>query len=469
MSQRYPLSALPDEIQDLIDEESGGPVGNTILAAAIDTCIAAASSSIVRCVLPDGRKMPCTVFSFVEGDPGTGKSKYIQIAAEPTVSWDKCQKEKEGIDINQHQAAETVWNSKIRALTRQIDKCVEAGDSTEDLEAQLATAYSERPKAPSDQPRLIDDTTIPALLRTLAVRHAAILMPDEGGTMLLSMLPRDFNTLAALWSGKPIQINRVGEAPLSASGQLSLMCPVQPEIHRAANKKSGHFFKSSGLGARFQYYIIPSGQPDPTHFRVANTGQAFGRYRGRIHAMLDESLHVKEIDDLYEITFSPRAARALGCIVDGYRTDMLDQRNAHCVDYLAKMGDHIARWAARYHAYLGLKGSIQPEMVERGDAIMRYHLKTSDQLHMPRRRSNTSRESAWRRDAKALHGWLLDHPGGFYHSEIGQIAMALGMPYTSRVRRAICRLEDYDLIRIDERRNDLLIRAKRSFLDIDYD
>ena len=469
MSLRYAIHALPDDLRDLFDEESSGPVGDLILAAFLDASIAVASSAVARCALPDGRTMPPTSYGILEAESGTRKTYYSQLLTAPILSWTERQKDKEGIDINRHQAAETIWNAKIRVLSRQIDKRVEAGDPTDDLQDQLAKTYSEKPKTPTNRSILLDDTTTPAALRTLAERHFAALMPDEAGTAMLSTQPKDSHTLAALWGGSPIQINRVGEAPLEASGQLTILFPIQPDILRAIEKKKGHFLKASGLNARFQHYLVPPGHPDPTHLRAENAGKALARYGDRMHAVLDGSLGIKKVADLHEINFSARAARALGKIVHDYRTDMLDQRNAHCQDYLAKMGDHIARWATRYHVFLGLEGSIQPEMVERGDAIMRYHLKVFDRLHMPRRRATTSREPAWRREAKALHRWLLDHPGGFYHSEIGQIAMVLGMPYTSRIRRAIYRLEDYDLVRINERHNDLIIRSKRSLLDIDYD
>lgn len=430
----FPREALPGLLRDLLIERSDNPKDDAVAASVIEALTALLASGLAEYEKPEGGTAPLSSYGILLGSSGIGKSFHYAPLVAPIEAWSNANMERNAISEILQKADHLIWRKQVAQLGKVVQLCIANCLPTDGFRTALADVYDREPKPPEVQSLMQDDTSIAAMLRSLATWPLSGWVVDEGALALSMLRNKDFHTLASLWAGKTIQHQRVGEPRREIKGYLSLLFMVQPDIFRPYLKKKGEQFKGSGFAARALYYPTLDewvGAEDPGY---AIRGAAYGKYVSLVDAMLDEiNARIKSKHaSVRTVAFDNRAAGQLLLIQKESQRNMSDRKNAYARDFLAKFSTHIARMAAKNHVFLGREGEVSVELVEMAEQVCLYHLDGYRWVHEP-----VIEEPQKVRDAFALLD-LLNERGasGVFYRHFDKVALLLGIT-TTRVRSAV--------------------------------
>lgn len=355
-------------------------------AASLSAAISVAASGVARVRRLEGPKSPVTEMAMSCATSGAGKSLHLESALGPIE--DRIAQVRRDISKEQlHQDVNMlVWKKKLSATERMITRDYDGTHSTVRAHAaHLLNLYAEKPTVPANPDIIYRDTTIQAILHGANNYPIVGLLDDEGGRMLGMLRPRDFHSLASIWDGRLLTHNRVQGGRMEVQMLLTLLLFLQPDVYVEFLAKRGKLLKASGLLARLLHYWVDKNwaAEKVTHANLNSDGELYARYVARLQDVLDEAMQNARagLDKIPVKEFSSDAKTKLRELRRQCHEMMRDPAYAECVDFLAKMVDHVTRMAAKWHIFEGREGNISAEYVEAAGQVLHYHLDVFRLLH----------------------------------------------------------------------------------------
>lgn len=355
-------------------------------AASLGASTSVAVSGVARVRRLEGPKSQVSEIAIACGSSGVGKSLHLEFALSPIEDHIAHVRHDMSQDQLHQDIKMRVWRKKLSATERMMTRDYDGTHSTVQAhEAHLLSLYAEKPTVPANPDIIYRDTTIQAILHGANNFPIVGLLDDEGGRMLGMLRSKDFHSLASAWDGRPLVHNRAQGGRMEVQMVLTLLLCLQPDVYIAFLAKQGKLLKASGLLARLLHFWVDKNwaAEDVKHADLNSDNKVYARYVARVQDVLDEAMQNARmgLDRIPVKEFSSDAKTKLQELRRQYHEMMGDPAYAECVDFLAKMVDHVTRMAAKWHIFEGREGNISAEYVEAAGQVLRYHLDVFRLLH----------------------------------------------------------------------------------------
>lgn len=252
----------------------------------------------------------------------------------------------------------------------------------QEVVAQLEKLIESQPKDKKPLTFIMENLTLEALFEHLKDdRTSKGIISAEGLNAYTARLMQGQSYLNSIFSGDPVTIHRKSGACYTINdARVSMGIAVQPEPFLALvnDKRRGKNMRDSGFASRFLYYRMS--QRGGTRFD--NTGKQTWHFREQYNARMGELLaealqSYRNPDQPRKVLkFTPDARKYWLDIYNAIEAEMgFNGRYVRCHDHAGKLAEIIARVAAVFHYFEGIKGDISITSL---DYAMRLCMRCSD-------------------------------------------------------------------------------------------
>jgi hypothetical protein len=380
----FPLEAMPQDLQDLMNELHGyykTPI--PLIAGSIFPVLAIAGQSLANINIDDTMIKPLSLFTLVIAESGERKSEIDKVLSKPLHDWERdLQRDKEA-EAKQAKASKKSWVARGKGLEDAIKRKSTKGESTTQLEQQLIELEQDEPQDVIIPSLLMQDQTPEGMAQALQRYPSAGLLSSEAGIVLgghgmsNDTAVRNMGILNDLWSGQPVKITRAKAESFSLyQRRITVGLAVQPSTLAAFGKNTD----ARGIGFFSRFMLA---HPESTRGQRLYTKppqwQHLPKFRKRITDLLDIQ---QEPDtehgglDLFDLELHPKA---LEIWIAGYN-EIESGLKPHgeyteVGDVASKTADNAARIAGLFHLYHnGLTGRVTEQEMQSGMIIARWYL-----------------------------------------------------------------------------------------------
>ena len=407
----FPLEAMPQDLQNLMNEMTGyykTPI--PLIAGSALSVLAVAGQSLANVNIDGTLESPLSLFTMVIAESGERKSQIDKELSKPVHDWERMKQSEMKEVATIAKANKKTWAARVKGIEQAIQRTANKGNSTEKLAKDLQELQQDEPQDVVIPSLLMQDQTPEGMTKALHRYPTAGLLSSEAGIVLgghgmsSDTAMRNMSIFNDLWSGHPIKITRAQSDNYSLyKRRLSVGLAVQPTTLAAFSKNTDA--RGIGLFSRFllahpestrgqRMYTPP---PEWTHLPA---------YKARIAALLDAQRE-PETDggglDLHVLDLHPKALKVW---IDGYNEiekGLQPHREyASIPDIASKTADNAARLAGLFHLYEnGLTGRITESEMQSGITIAQWY------LHEALRYFTNATKPASIQDAYNLEKWII--------------------------------------------------------------
>ncbi len=315
----------------------------------------------------NGQESPTSLFFIGIGESGERKSGLDKKMTSGLRQFELEQKRVHASRLEVYKIQFKKWNKQKAALLGDIERLLDAGETTAVVNAELDVHMQLEPVLPKLPISLINDVTIEAVTRRLCDSLSTSVWSDEGGMVLNGHASQGLTTYNKAWDGDAIYVDRVSrESIFIPEPRLSICLMLQPKTFAKFLKRSGVMARDNGFLARCcvthpqstQGTRFINGVPDERGIEEFNT---------RVTEILEESIakpgeaHPPPVI----ATFSEEAEQLLDQLANNIEKDLAaDGSLADVRDWASKLVNMAARFAALFHAFEGYKGPISPSTTD---------------------------------------------------------------------------------------------------------
>jgi hypothetical protein len=337
--------------------------------------------------LPDGTKVPLSMYFVVQGKTGSGKSPPFETFFEAFLERDEVLEAAFLKAEEEYPSKHRAWKLMTADLIRMIGKKRRNAEPYDHLQAELDKLNQEEPKKPRLRNWLMSDATGAAFLKRLkGFRHSVGLATDEG-SKILKHLHQYLDDLCQGWSHGRIDSHRVGAGTTAAiDARIMTLILIQPELFDEFCAGQGKRALGIGLWARCLFNTTEALLDGITSSEdLGATTAPIDAFKARIIeliALLEYRIKAG-ITELDVVELDSDAETLWVAFADEMRTrsksggDLVDVS-----EFAAKAAMHAARLAAIFAYFCGeLKVTL--EMMQGAISIIQYHADAySDQFSM---------------------------------------------------------------------------------------
>lgn len=408
----YPVEALPDKIQEAVQEV----LTFTQAPPALAACSALSALSLAGQGLADVRRAeglegPVSLFFLTLAESGERKSSVDGHFMRRIREWERSEKEKAAPLIKEYFADHAAWEAKRSGLLAKIKS-----NPTQALENQLREREKTKPEAPR-YPRVTHENTTPeSLAWDLATKWpSGGVMSAEAGIVFgghansKDSIVRNLAQLNKLWDGGSLSISRRTSESFDVQGaRLTMGLATQPTTIREFYEASRGLARGSGFSARFMLAWPESTQGFRPWRDAPPLWPHLSRYQNRLVELLDKTSPTDGNRGLEPpmMDFSPDGRAAWIGIYNAIEADLAPGRELDDLkDIASKAADNIARLAALFTLYEGGE-MIEAEDVQRASRIVVWH------MHEAKRFFGELKADPQDLLSAKLDRWLLDQGKG---------------------------------------------------------
>lgn len=317
---------------------------------------------------PNGKVDPPCVFGAVILDSGQGKTSVARIINKPIFDFDRAQELDFEAKLQHHRAVLAGWSAIRQRLLWKLTDALKRGDPIVDLQNEIARHERGKPKKPRLRRIIRNKLSKRALSDGLdGIRQVIALMVDEGGMLL----DRDFVDLIAhltkAWDGDTIVIDRGNGASTTAiDPRMTFALLIQSGVLDRYLKKHGDFMRESGFLAR----LLVAKPVSMQGFRFFENKTHKKPALAAVHARMRELLCM---DRSTRIVLEFNEYARIRWFNYANEFEQLTQPARYLCDtpdLASKAMGHITRIAALFHFFMGEKGPITVESLERAHQIV---------------------------------------------------------------------------------------------------
>lgn len=411
----YPLDALPESIRAAIEEVAGfvkAPVPLVASAAlgALSLAIQA-HIDVKRAEKLDG---PVSLFLLTIADSGERKSTCDAFFTKAIRQYQEEQAEAQKPDLDRYKVATDAWNARRDGLLAAIKDAVRKGEKIEELQTDLETLQSEKPKPPIVQRFLLGDETPESLAWSLGRQWpSAGVVSSEAGLIFgahgmgKDSVMRNLTLLNVLWDGGTHSVGRrTSESFIVKGARLTIALQVQEPTLKEFFVRSGTLARGTGFLARFLVAWPESTQGFRPFTEPPETWPDMSRFNTRIAEILKQKVSMDKNGVLTPsmISMDADAKSAWIDFHDAIERELVSRGELYDVrDVASKSADNVARLAALFHVFncknSNSSTSISSESIEAAGRIVAWHLNESrrffGELATPIELVNATRLDTW--------------------------------------------------------------------------
>jgi hypothetical protein len=362
---------------------------DAMVGMALINAVSMACQGLIDVKLPMGQVRPVSQNLLVVAESGERKSTVASLLLAPFREADMEAITSHGSKRARYQAELEGWQARNKSLRRAINKAMSKGSDTTALEAELVELANLKPREPRLRYFLRQDITAKAIMEAVQGNGESIaITTDEGHVLFQSAAMSQVGLLNALWdSAEVLPLDRAGKEPILAlNPRVSVSIMTQKAPLQAYLEKRGSVAKGSGHWAR---YLV--GWPASTQgYRWVHPSEQVWEHLPSFHARISELLaqyrtmieservnrEIIEFSDDAKARWFELAAETERLLREGeYFSDIND--------FASKVMEILARLAAAMHHFSGEVGKIPLDTLERGFAIIRWHVEEYKHLFSP--------------------------------------------------------------------------------------
>lgn len=401
LCQQDPLYFFKTALQD---GERFVKAPSAMCGATMLSALSIAAQGLIDVITLEGTKKPVSLFFITSAKSGDRKTSTESLYFKPIHEWSGYLFDQSHDSASLDEAACLIWNRQKNHLLRTVDEVLAAGDSTDGVQNKLAHLLANRPTAGQSSQLLFQNTTLTALLDSLATGWPYVgLSTAEGGNVLNSRMEELIPLLSVLWDGGQIQHNRAQKKYIVRDARLTLAIQIQPGILRGYLGKSAGQARLSGFLSRCLV-----AEPESTQgsrfislqdIEGAKTSEAIEHFHNRLLVMLYAS---KNKPERIALKFTSAAKQVLLNFFNQVEGELGNGgRLADISDCASKITDNLCRIAALLHYFCEESGDIDVPITQYAANICLSYLANFKQLFGFR---NTAQQAM--EDAEKLHWYL---------------------------------------------------------------
>ena len=356
-----------------VQSEIQSPVG-MVFGSALSMA-ASCTQGLFDVACPGGGRSPTSLFILTIAESGERKTstdaKFMRIVS------DFEQEKNDGICLEPaaHKVEYDMWKSQRKAYQKLLDSAVDQGDEASILnhKAKLRAHYEKEPRTTPALRIIFEDTTMSALLESLAnTSPNAVLNSSEGG-ILFERANLGFLLRAnKVWDGGDVFVDRSSKPSYTVrNARLTISAMIQKKTLEHALKRKESGARSSGFFARFLVTEPDSTQGTrfgnfaPTQESQKTKNQEYIDWlRNRALELLHESLGA-DGQPRKLVHFSPAAAKVWKNFYNEVESALAQNGVLSDIkDFASKISNNMSRIAAVLHCFCGLKGDISAETAQ---------------------------------------------------------------------------------------------------------
>jgi putative DNA primase/helicase len=406
----YPLEALPQTIQDAVQEVLGFVKAPTVLAASSAlSAVSVAIQGFYDVERAPGLKGPCALYLLSIAESGERKTTCDGYFKQALEQWQSEQAEllKPALEI--YRADKAAWDAKKSGVLEAIKKASKDGKPTDEHQQALRDLEHEEP-LPVRVPQLIRGDDTPENLGWALMREwpSAGVLSSEAGTVFgghamgSDSVTRNLALLNTLWDGGAIRVGRrTSESYTIDRVRLSMGLQVQEATLRASFDKTKGLMRGTGFLARF-LVAWPASTMGTRLYTEAPDWSKLHAFNARMTQLLQNPLSIDDDGRLATITLalSPPAHAAWVQFQNAIEKQLRQDGELQDVkDVASKTADNAARLATLFHVFEQGAGAISVEAMARGAKLAAWHLTEArrflGQFALPVEWMNAERLERW--------------------------------------------------------------------------
>lgn len=377
--EKYPLDDLPRLIREAVECGSVRMQHSPPMYAAVAVAAAALAVQGVAAVkLPNGSIFPLSLYSWINGKSGIGKSPAYDMYFDPFVTKNKEADETFKKATKEYQSRLRSWKAQTRYLDRVIARKRANGEVYSQQQDALDKLNDEEPEAPRLQSWLVSDPTGAAFLQRLRGRHQSIGLTGDEGAKVIKHLHEYLADLCQAWNHGDIDSHRVSSGSTSVyDARIMALISIQPKEFAQLSAGQGKRAAGMGMWARFLFTLVRKPKlPIWSEDKLDATTVPIDKFLARIGELI--ALRVSRINsEVTEQDLIELDADAEECwkeLVEEMRKRSDETGDLADVDeFAAKAPMHAVRLAAIFAYFCG-EAKITRDTMQRAISIIRYHI-----------------------------------------------------------------------------------------------
>lgn len=415
-AEPYPADALPDEIQQAVEEVrtfTKAPV--PLVASSALATLSLAGQAHINVKRADHLTGPTSLFFLSLADSGERKSTTDGMFSNPIREYDRAEAEKAKPELKNYAANYAGWEAEREGVLTAIKQAAKNGELTGDLKDKLAELEQKKPPAPRVPQLLHGDDTPEHLAYTLAHKYpSAGILTAEAGLVFGShgmgtdSIMRNLALFNTLWDGGAHQIGRrTSESYTVRGARLTMGLQVQAPTLRSFYERSGALARGTGFFARFLLAWPESTQGYRPFSDPPDAWPALEGFHRRISEILNMEGNIDGDGALTptQMSLSPEAKTTWVSFHDGIEEKLRTGGELYDVrDVASKVADNAARLAALFELFCSKNSNfsssnVSVEHMEAACRIAAWHLNESrrffGELAIPTELADAAQLDAW--------------------------------------------------------------------------
>lgn len=323
-----------------------------------------------------GLKSPVSISNKIIIESGGRKTTSDNIVLSPLREMQRDLHLKCDAAMMEYEAELKLWKAKEKALCKAVEKKINQGLDSFDIEQSLAEHIKNKPIKPLIPKLLYEDTTIEALLSGLDKNWpSAGLCSSEAEGIFNGQAIRRLAPYNLAWDGADQSVDRKsGDSFLLTGIRLSVSLMVQPAIFFNFINKRGDSVRGSGFLSRFLISM-----PNSNHgSRLLNDTNVYTEHTQRFHAqmrkLMTRSLESGKNPQRAVLKFTPDAQAFWYEEYNAFESSQGVFGVAfHTRDHASKAADNMARLAALLHYFFDGEGDIPLETLISASRLIRWY------------------------------------------------------------------------------------------------
>lgn len=465
-NQPFPINAIPNGFKNVYFElQNHVQAPPEMVFSSLLAPLSIACQSQVSVLLPQGPKVPPSLFLIIVASSGERKTTLDNLVLQPIRDFEKLSNDSNEASKNQHQAELEIWESKYKVLTSNLEKAFRKGKTTVSEEAAIIAHKKLKPVLPKTLKLIYTDATPEAIAWGMYTHSpSAALVSDEASMVLNGHAGSNLALLNKLRDGDYISIDRrTKESFTIQDTSLTLSLMIQPESFQQFMNSQGKNARDIGFLSRCLITLPVSTQG--TRF-VSSIQKAklkkLELFHNRIRYILFEG-YKNAADEKVTLELSMEAINCHRYFFNNIERDMGDGCYFCDVrDAASKIPETAVRMAALFHFFEGRTGEIQADHYKMAGDICYWYLIEFKRIFG--RRPEVPIEQV---EAQKLEGWLADK---FNSTEPPLVSIAKNDirkygPNSLRNRDRLDRALD---LLFRERKIAIQLRGKTTYIWLDY-
>lgn len=411
----YPIDALPETLRAATEEVAGfvkAPI--PLVASAALGALSLAIQAHVDVKRAEKLDGPVGLFLLTIADSGERKSTCDGFFTKAIRQYQEEQADAQKPDLERYEVELDLWNARRNGLLTAIKDAVRKQETTEELQSNLATLHSEKPKPPKVQRLLLGDETPESLAWSLGQQWpSAGVVSSEAGLIFgahgmgKDSVMRNLTLLNVLWDGGTHSVGRRTSECFTVKGaRLTVALQVQEPTLREFFARSGTLARGTGFLARFLMSWPESTQGLRPFTEPPETWPHLTKFNTRITEILKRKVLMDADGVLTPLMLSMDDDAKAEWIHfhDAIERELVSLGELYDVrDVASKSADNVARLAALFNVFnsknSNFSNSISAESIEAASRIVAWHLNESrrffGELALPVELVNAARLDAW--------------------------------------------------------------------------